>query len=401
MRQKRWLSFGLTLILSLSMLMSSALALTKAPEAGTGTAHGVGLALVDSFPADGDNEIGFMPTIYCKFNHNICDANISPGNLACLSMVSASGEPVAVSTYVIDPQVDFLMRQFLILEPVKPLAPSTTYEVRMAPGITARNGMVTEQTFSFRFTTGAEDRIMADPFEDSGSTGKAATLELTETWPLANMKNVPLQTTMEFHFDHNVTGADLVQANLAHLSLVDEYGVPVEVDTSIDDSSADFTQRQILRMRPAAPLLPNSTYTATISAGVTANNGASTTQDYTLTFTTGESPATEPVPADPDTPRPTPKPVPVAKPRETASVPAASSTPAASQRPEAAESMTPTAEPTPAVPSATAAPTAPAESQAPDTQPEPPAQERSAAPIVLLLAAAVVLAIVLLLKRKR
>ena len=402
---KRCLSLGLTLVLTLSMLLTSALALTKAPEAGTGTAHGVGLALVDSFPADGDTEIGFMPTIYCKFNHNICDANISPGNLACMSLVTADGTPVDVSTYVISPQVDFLMRQFLIMEPVVPLAPSTTYEVRLAPGIRARNGMATEQTFTFRFTTGAEDRIMGDPFEDSGSSGQPVTLELKETWPLADMKNVPLQTTMEFHFDHNVTGPDLVVDNLGHLSLTDQNGVPVEVVPSVDDSSSDFTQRQILCMKPAEPLLPNSTYIATVTAGVKSNNGASTTQDYTLTFTTESAPETEPVPADPDTPRPTPKPVPAAKPRETESVPTAvpSPSPAASQSPEVTESPASTAAPT-EVPSATAKPIVPTESPVPDTQPEPvvPAAERSVGPVLisLLIAAAVILVLVLLWKRK-
>lgn len=144
-------------ILWLWLLLSSSFSAVvfAAPGEGDGGGGGpvVPLQMDWSYPANGENGVSVTPIIQCKYSHNVAQSNVVKRNTTLFAMAKLDGTPVAINVYAADAQLEFDKRQYIYIEPVKPLEYNTTYVIRAKDGIQAKNSMATEYAQSFQFTT--------------------------------------------------------------------------------------------------------------------------------------------------------------------------------------------------------------------------------------------------------
>lgn len=128
-----------------------------APGDGDGGGGGPAVPLMMdwSCPADGDNNVSITPIIQCKYSHNVALNTVVKRNTTLFSLTKLDGTKVDINVYAADAQLEFDKRQYIYLEPVRPLEYNTTYVVTAKEGIQAKNGMVTENDQFFQFTTGS------------------------------------------------------------------------------------------------------------------------------------------------------------------------------------------------------------------------------------------------------
>lgn len=146
--------FGVLLFL---LLLSSAFSTVVFADPGEGDGGGGGPAIplrMDwSFPANGERNVSVTPIIQCKFSHNVAQYTVIKRNATLFSMAKLDGTQVDINVYAADSQLEFDKRQYIYIEPVKPLEYNATYVVTAQEGIQAKNSMATEKAQSFQFTT--------------------------------------------------------------------------------------------------------------------------------------------------------------------------------------------------------------------------------------------------------
>lgn len=160
-------------ILLFACAVSSKTALAVGEGDGGGGGPAVPLYMDWSYPADGERGVSVTPVIQCKFSHNVAQYEVKKRNATLFSLTKADGTAVPFKVYIADAQLEFDKRQYIYLTPVRPLETNTTYIVSVKEGIQAKNGMVTEEPQSFRFTTGRITVPLAAEAEDT-TTGSDA-----------------------------------------------------------------------------------------------------------------------------------------------------------------------------------------------------------------------------------
>lgn len=166
---------GSALLLLLVLTLVLCTGLSAYAEGGDGSGSGGGssvpLSMVSSVPADGASGVSTDATFTLQFSHNVADAGVSSGNLSHFSLATAAGEPVSVSAYVADVQIEFDKRRDIYVKPAAALQPGTEYVLTITPGVKAKNGMATQQTQTVRFTTAGTAPAASGSTENSGTSG--------------------------------------------------------------------------------------------------------------------------------------------------------------------------------------------------------------------------------------
>lgn len=147
--------------------------------------------------------------------------------------------------------------------PAYPLAPNTTYVVDIEPAAKDLEGVPLAAEYEWTFTTG----------EDVAGTPPV----VQYTSPTPGELGVTLNKSILAAFTEPVDPASI---STVTFTVMAEDGTPVDGMVSYTGLAAVFT--------PDAALLPNITYTARISTGVTDAGGEAMAADYVWQFSTGD-----------------------------------------------------------------------------------------------------------------
>ena len=153
--------------------------------------------------------------------------------------------------------------------------------IRKIMRITALSLMVVMMSVMpiFAGTTGGGDG-------SGGGGGSSVALAMVSSTPANGAADVSLKPTFSCRFTHNVASAEVSAGNLTHISLKKADGSPVALNTYVADVQIEFDKRQFLYATPVSELEPGSEYVLTLSAGIKAKNGMTTSSAQTVRFTT-------------------------------------------------------------------------------------------------------------------
>jgi len=142
------------------------------------------------------------------------------------------------------------------------LQPNSTYEVRVAASASSLSGVPMDSDKVWTFTTGTNPGVTAP--------------QVVYTAPMIGDTGMSLNTTVVAQFNEAM---DATSINTASFTLHYGSGVTVDGTVAYTGDAAVFT--------PNAPLLPDTTYTATVNTSALSAGGMALQQGYNWTFTTG------------------------------------------------------------------------------------------------------------------
>jgi O-glycosyl hydrolase len=148
------------------------------------------------------------------------------------------------------------------LTPTAPLALNTIYTATITTGVTSSGGNALASNYAWTFTT---------------MTGPVPTV--TAVTPASGINGVAITSTATATFSEAMNPASITGSTF---TLTPQGGSAVAAPVSYNASVATLT--------PSAPLAYNTTYTATITTGVTSSTGTALAANYTWTFTTATAP---------------------------------------------------------------------------------------------------------------
>jgi O-glycosyl hydrolase len=148
--------------------------------------------------------------------------------------------------------------------PTAPLAFSTPYTATITTGVSSSAGAALAANYSWIFTTAA-----APPPPPT----------VTAVTPLNTAINIALNTTLTATFSEPMNAASFTSSTF---TLIPQGGSAVAGTYSVSGSVATFT--------PTAALAYSTTYTATITTGVSSSSGAALAANYSWSFTTVAAP---------------------------------------------------------------------------------------------------------------
>ena len=157
--QKQFRKIICLIFLSAFTLLLSHVAFAIGEGDGGGGGPSVPLEMDWSFPANGETGVSIYTVIQCKFSHNVAHFDVAPRNAGKFLLTREDGTQVEAEVYQVDAEMEFDKRQYVYLYPKNELEEYTTYIVTAEEGVQAKNGMATEQTQSFRFTTGSRNAV--------------------------------------------------------------------------------------------------------------------------------------------------------------------------------------------------------------------------------------------------
>lgn len=156
--------------------------------AGDGNGSGGGqqnpLTLVSSDPVDGQKEVKLPIEIKLTFNKNVVNMTVKDTNQKCFTLNSSEGFVVPVDVIMADDQVDPEKNNEIRLKPLQDLKLGTTYSIKIAPTLRAKNGTSLGKETLVQFTTAASSQpindkkvavISASSTNDNTNVGSAQT----------------------------------------------------------------------------------------------------------------------------------------------------------------------------------------------------------------------------------
>ena len=147
--------------------------------------------------------------------------------------------------------------------------------------------------FLLSFSSGAVSAFAAGGDGSGSGGGSSVALAMVSSTPSDGASGVSTTPVISCRFSHNVAEASVSSANLSHLSLRRADGTSVPLRTYVADVQIEFDKRQYLYAEPVSALETGTTYTLTLSAGIQAKNGMTTSSAQTVTFTTAGSPPSQ------------------------------------------------------------------------------------------------------------
>lgn len=115
--------------------------------------------------------------------------------------------------------------------------------------------------------------------------GKSSPLTISSSSIVDGETNVETRREIKFVFSKNISNLTVKETNLACFSLTDSSGATVPIKTILFDDQLERDKRNEVIIVPEA-LQSAEQYTLTISADLTAKNGASPVADITFSFST-------------------------------------------------------------------------------------------------------------------
>jgi Ice-binding-like/Bacterial Ig-like domain len=232
---------------------------------------GVCPAVVSTSPSSGASGTPIDRTITVTFNEAMNPATITPGVVTVLSPGSPGGRTSGSSATHMTGSLTYDATTFTItFVPTSKLAPNATYTGTVSSSIKDLKGNSLQTDYVWQFSTNTSVSptvVSADPANNS-------------TGVFLNKKiNATFSTPMD-------------PATLTASTFTVKQGTTAVAGTvTYAGSTASFT--------PAAALLPNTTYVATISNGAKNASGTTLVSDYVWTFTTGSTTGPEVSSTDP------------------------------------------------------------------------------------------------------
>lgn len=168
--------------LLLVLLLSLAIAVPALAADGDGTGGGQSqpLALLSSTPADGQTDVPLDTAIVLGFSKNVINMSVNENNSQCFALWDG-GQTVAINVEMADDQIYPEKKREIVIVPLQPLQEGTTYTLKIAPQLQAKNGMTLEQEVQVVFTTaGAETNEQAAQQEEDNSVAPAQKQEAVE-----------------------------------------------------------------------------------------------------------------------------------------------------------------------------------------------------------------------------
>jgi len=104
----------------------------------------------------GASNIPVRPKFTLRFDKNVVNSAVWENNVKSFSLLSQRNEKVPLKITKVDDTVDFSQRQYIFIEPVSPLAPGTTYNLSISPGLMSKAGETLGQTVTVTFKTAGE-----------------------------------------------------------------------------------------------------------------------------------------------------------------------------------------------------------------------------------------------------
>lgn len=133
---------------------------------GNGSGGGGGqqnpLTLVSSDPVDGQKDVKLPMEIKLTFNKNVVNMTVKDINQKCFTLNSSEGIVVPVEVIMADDQVDPEKNKDILLKPLQDLKLGTTYSIKIAPTLQAKNGTSLGKETLVRFTTAASSQSVND-----------------------------------------------------------------------------------------------------------------------------------------------------------------------------------------------------------------------------------------------
>lgn len=160
--------------------------------------------------------------------------------------------------------------------PYLQLQTSTPYKVTLNTEIKDKTGVPLDSNYEWSFTT----HDVTEPPITSKSP------EITYTNPVSEGMNIGLKSSITVHFNTMMEGTTLINGDTFRVALdegANSTHLSGELKLSDDQLSLTFT------LSPGTQLTANKRYKVTLIQGVKDLKGESLAQDYTWTFTTGNS----------------------------------------------------------------------------------------------------------------
>lgn len=123
---------------------------------GSGGGEGGGkdepLALVESDPRDGSYGVDLDAEIELKFSKNVVYLGVRDANRQAFSLWSGD-ERIDAEIVMVDDQIEFDRRNYVVVRPSEPLERATTYVVRVDDTLESKSGAVLESPVEVEFHT--------------------------------------------------------------------------------------------------------------------------------------------------------------------------------------------------------------------------------------------------------
>ncbi|MEW9700389.1 Ig-like domain-containing protein [Paenibacillus sp. SI8] len=168
---KKWrIRSGLQFILLAAVIAFAAPQAVHAANGSGAVPSGGGSGLSDPKPlrfvsatlTDGDTNVLDSKTVPLKarikllFDKNVVNSTVWGINRECFSLSDSRGTNVPIEVTKIDDTTNFDERQAVFVKPVEPLQPGTTYNLKVAPELKAKNGVTLGGGLTIAFGTTGE-----------------------------------------------------------------------------------------------------------------------------------------------------------------------------------------------------------------------------------------------------
>lgn len=123
---------------------------------GSGGGQGAPLALVSSYPANGQKDVALPVEIKLSFSKNVINMSVKDNNQKCFSLQSSDGKVIPVEVIMADDQIEPEKKRDVLIKPVQKLNPGTGYTVKIAAGLMSKSGVTLGKIVTVNFETKAE-----------------------------------------------------------------------------------------------------------------------------------------------------------------------------------------------------------------------------------------------------
>ena len=206
-------------------------------------------------PANNAMGVAISSSVTASFN---IGANASTITTSTFTLAAPGGVAVAGSVSVSNGGLS------ATFTPSTPLAYSTTYTATLTTGVQSTAGTALSANYTWSFTT-----------------APAATPTVTTVTPAKASTGVAITSTVTATFNQAMNASTITSSTF---TLTQQGGLAIAATVSYSSSG------NVATLTPNAPLITNTTYTATLTTAVASTGGVPLAPAYSWTFTTAQGP---------------------------------------------------------------------------------------------------------------
>ncbi len=214
------------------------------------------LQIVDTYPADGDEDVPLEALVAVTFNKDLDEVSVNPDTFV---VTKSSGEETAVKGKLV-----FQSKSIIIFDPEYSSAmdPLAEYSIKITSGVKDREDISLESEYSFKFRTCPPEKP-----------------DIMSTFPDRDATDVPVDSQIKVYFKNPMdTGSFVVPDTFK----VTENSNLVNGVLTFDGTA------QVLTFDPEGMFMePYTDYEVTVTKGGKNKHGINLEADYVFSFTTG------------------------------------------------------------------------------------------------------------------